>query len=80
MGVIFWGTFSEKRAFYLFAPSKQILFLTISNENIFEKTLGTRLGATVAPNKGLEQALVSLSSFNSIFVQISKKRDLSNRQ
>ena len=54
MGVIFWGTFSEKRAFYLFAPSKQILFLTISNENIFEKTQGTRLGATVAPNKGLE--------------------------
>ena len=54
MGVIFWGTFSEKRAFYLFAPPKQILFLTISNKNIFEKPQGTRLGATVAPNKGLE--------------------------
>ena len=29
-------------------------FLIISNENIFLKTQGTRLGAIVAPNKGLE--------------------------
>ena len=29
-------------------------FLTISNENIFFKIQGTRLGAIVAPNKGLE--------------------------
>ena len=34
-------------------------FLPISNENIFFKTQGTRLGAIVAPNKGLEQALFS---------------------
>ena len=32
-------------------------FLAISNESIFLKTQGTRLGAIVAPNKGLEQAL-----------------------
>ena len=36
-------------------------FLTISNENIFLKTQGTRLGATVATsNKGLEWALKAL--------------------
>ena len=29
-------------------------FLTISNGNILFKTQGTRLGAIVAPNKGLE--------------------------
>ena len=29
-------------------------FLTISNENIFFKTQGTRLGAIVARNKSLE--------------------------
>ena len=32
-------------------------FLTISNESTFLKTQGSRLGAIVAPNKGLEQAL-----------------------
>ena len=31
-------------------------FLTISNENIFSKTHGTRLSALVVPNEGLEQA------------------------
>ena len=35
-------------------------FFTISNENIFSKTEGTRLDVMVAPNKGLEQALVGL--------------------
>ena len=45
------GTFSEKSAFYLLAPSKQMSFLAISKEHIFSKTQGTRLGATVAPNK-----------------------------
>ena len=34
-----------------------MIFFTISNENIFLKTQGTRLGVIVAPNKGLEQAL-----------------------
>ena len=57
MGAIFQGTFSEKRAFCLLAFPKQKLFLTFSNENIFSKTQGTRLGAKVAPNKVLEQAL-----------------------
>ena len=33
-------------------------FLTISTENIFFRTQGTRLGAIVASNKGLEYALV----------------------
>ena len=54
MGAIFWGTFFEKKAFCLLAPPKQMSFLTISNENIFLKTQSTRLGAIVAPNKGLE--------------------------
>ena len=35
-------------------------FLTISNENFFFKTQGTRLGAIVAPNRGLEWALMVL--------------------
>ena len=52
---VFWGTFFEKeRPFCLLALPKQMSFLTISNENIFFKTQGTRLGATVAPHKGLE--------------------------
>ena len=34
------------------APPKQMSFLTISNENIFFKTQGTRFGAIVAVNKG----------------------------
>ena len=46
--------FSEKRAFWLLAPSKQMLFLTISDKNIFFKTQGTRLGAIVTRNKCLE--------------------------
>ena len=54
MGAMFQGTFSEKRTFCLLAPAKQKSFLTISNENIFSKTQGAKLGAKVAPNKGLE--------------------------
>lgn len=50
----FFVFFPEKRAFCLAVPPKQMLYLTISNENIFFKTKGTRLGAAVAPNKGLE--------------------------
>ena len=45
--------FMKKWAFYLFASPKHMSFLTISNENIFSKTQGDRLGAIVAPNKGL---------------------------
>ena len=52
-------TFSKK-AFYLLVPPKQMLFLTIANENNFFKTQITRLGARVAPNKGLEQGLPSI--------------------
>ena len=33
---------------------KQMSFLIVSNENIFSKTQGTRLGAIITPNKGLE--------------------------
>ena len=54
MGAFFAGTFSEKRSFCLLALPKQMSFLTISNENIFLKTQGTRLGVIVAPKKGLE--------------------------
>ena len=49
---VFWGTFFEKGHFVILP--KQMSFLTISNENIFFKTQGTRLGATVAPHKGRE--------------------------
>ena len=44
----------QKMAFCLLAPPKLVLFLIISNENIFFKIQGTILGAIVAPNKGLE--------------------------
>ena len=54
MGAIFEGTFSEKRTFFLLALPKQVSFLTISKEKIFLKTQSTRLGAIVAPDKGLE--------------------------
>ena len=53
-GAVFGSTFSLKRAFGLLAPPKQMSFLIISNENNFLKTQGTRLGAIIAPNKGLE--------------------------
>ena len=39
------------------APPNQISFFTVSEENIFFKTQVTRLGAVVAPNKGLEYFL-----------------------
>ena len=58
MGAFFGGIFYEKMAFCLLAPSKQLTFLTVSNENICFKTQGTRLGAIVAPNKGLGQDLM----------------------
>ena len=57
MGAVFWVHFLKKRTFCLLAPPKQMSFLTISNKNISFKTKGTRLGATVAPNKCLEWAL-----------------------
>ena len=53
-GCVFGAHFSEKRAFWLLALPKQIPFLTISKENTFFKTQGTRLGAIVAPSKCLE--------------------------
>ena len=40
--------------------------LTISNENIFYKTEGTRLGAIVALSKGPEYALLNNSSKSNI--------------
>ena len=45
--------FYKKGAFCLLALPKQMSLLTISTENIFLKTQGTRLVAIVAPNKGL---------------------------
>ena len=49
MGAFFKAHFLKKKA-----PPEQLSFLTISNENIFFKTQVTRLGAIIAPNKGLE--------------------------
>ena len=40
-GCVFWGKFSEKRAFCLLAPPKHMSFLTIFNESSFSKTQGT---------------------------------------
>ena len=54
MGAFFGASVFKKGAFYLIAPPNQMSFLTISNENIFFKNQGTRLGAIIAPNKGLE--------------------------
>ena len=44
MGAFFGATFFEKRAFCLLTPTKQMSFLTVS-DNLFFKTKGTRLGA-----------------------------------
>ena len=44
----------EKKDIVFLAPPKQMSFLIVSNENIFSKTKGTRLGAIITPNKGLE--------------------------
>ena len=61
MGAFFGGTFVEEKGIFLAStPPKHMPFLIISNENILKKTQGTRLGAIVAPNKGLEWALTSL--------------------
>ena len=54
MGACFRAHFQKKGHFVCLHPLKQISFLTISNGIIFFKTQGTRLGAIVAPNKGLE--------------------------
>ena len=54
MGAFYKDKFSEKKAFCLLAPPKQLSFLTTLNENIFFKSKGTRLGVIVAHNKGLE--------------------------
>ena len=57
---IYWGMDAFFRAYLLkkkefcLLLGKQMPFLIISNENIFFKIQGTRLGAIVVPNKGLE--------------------------
>ena len=48
----------------MLAPPKQMSFVTISNENIFVKTQGTRLDAIVTPSKGPEQALTVHGTFS----------------
>ena len=53
-GCVFGAHRSRKRTFCLLATPKQMPFLTISKENILFKTHCIRLGAIVAPNKGLE--------------------------
>ena len=49
LGHTFW-----KKAFCLLASPKQKSFLTISNENVFSRTQGAKLGEKIVPNKGLE--------------------------
>ena len=53
LGTFFGAHFTKKRLFFLTLP-KLVLLLTISNENIFLRTQAGRLGAIVAPNKGVE--------------------------
>ena len=48
--------------------------LTISNENIFFKTQGTRLGAVVTPNKGLDLVLWCIFSQQKTFCLRLNKR------
>ena len=70
-GRFFWSTFFE---FSLLAPPTHMLFLTIYEENISLEAQGTILGAIVALNKGLEQALRELCtifylmSFSSLLI------------
>ena len=55
MGAFFRAlSLKKKRAYSLFAPPKQVSFLPTSNKIIYFKTQGPKLGAIVAPNKGLE--------------------------
>ena len=53
MGAFFGTIFFRKDVLVACTPM-QMSFLTISNENIFFKNQGTRLGVIIAPNKGLE--------------------------
>ena len=48
--------FLEKGTFAYLPPPKQMSVLTISNENIFCKTQGTKLSVIIEPIKVLEQA------------------------
>ena len=50
-------------AYVLLPLPKQMLFLTISNENIFCQNSQDYIGAIVAPNEGLKKA--SQTEFNS---------------
>ena len=51
MGAFIGAHFLKKKVFGLLAPSKQMSFLTISNEH-FSKTQGTRFGVILTPNRG----------------------------
>ena len=54
------GTFVKKKGILLTCTPKTDAILIISNQNTFFKTRGARLGVIVAPNKGLEWALIGL--------------------
>ena len=58
MGTFFEAYFLKIRTFCLVAPSKSMSFLTISNENFSHETQSPRLGAVVAPSKGLKLTLL----------------------
>ena len=57
----FVGAHLSKKDFLLACTPKQMPFLTISNENFFI-TQDTRMGAIVAPNKGLQWTLTTPST------------------
>ena len=69
MGGLFYAFFFEKKAFWLLALPKQMLFLTIFNKKHFFKTKSTRLGVIVAPNKGPEyvKLYTGVTVFSSYF-------------
>ena len=45
-------------------------FLTISNENIFFKIQGARLGMTLTPKKGLKWVLISIIYLYNVIIYI----------
>ena len=60
-GCVFLGHIFSKKGICMLTSPKQMLFATISNENIFSKTQGTKLGAIIAPSKVLISPGVGVS-------------------
>ena len=71
--------FLKNKVFCLLAPPKQMSFLTISNENIFPKTHGTKLGIQNSPWLAgylvlsyIEMLLSIVDHFFSFFLLVNK--------